>query len=97
MGIILSIFMIAAGGALTRSDGSAGTVNGMNPDAAGLVLIGAGIVWFVLSVMLWNAFRERETTEPRVIQLRGARSATQSRTTGVPQQSSGYVRVASDR
>ena len=80
MGIVISIFIIAAGGALTRSDGTATTVNGMNPDSAGLVLIGAGIVWFVLSVMLWNAFREREATEPRVIQLRGARPAPPPRT-----------------
>lgn len=78
MGIVLSIFLIAAGGAMTRSGGS-DAVSGMNPDSAGLVLIGAGIVWFVLSVMLWNVFREREPSEPRVIQLRGARPAAPPR------------------
>jgi hypothetical protein len=74
MGIVLSIFLMAAGGALLASGGSS-TVDGMNPDSAGLVLIGSGLLWFALSIMLWNAFRDREEPEPRVIPLRGARPA----------------------
>ena len=37
MGIVFSIFIIAAGGVLTRADGNGPSVNGMNPDSAGLV------------------------------------------------------------
>ena len=78
MGIVLSIFLIASGGALLASGGSS-TVDGMNPDSAGLVLIGAGLLWFALSIMLWNAFRDREEPQPRVIELRGARRAAPAR------------------
>jgi hypothetical protein len=79
VGIILSIIMIAAGADLAW--GRDASVSGTGPQSAGFVLIGAGLVWVVLSLMVSSAYRDRErrSDAQRVVHLRGARPATQER------------------
>jgi hypothetical protein len=76
LGILLSVVMLVGGAAMTLTGRSPS--QGVDPHSAGLVLMGVGLIWLVVSAAIWDVGREDgddELAGQRIIYTRGARTA----------------------
>lgn len=76
MGILLSVLMLVGGAAMTVTGTAPG--QGVDPSSAGLVLMGVGLIWLVVSAAIWDVGRDDgddELAGQRIIYTRGARTA----------------------
>ena len=75
MGILLSLVCLIGGAAMLLTNTSPG--GNLDAHAGGLVLLGAGMIWLVLSAVLWDLGREvddaDEVAGQRIIYTAGAR------------------------
>ena len=76
MGILLSLVCLVGGAAMLATNTSPGA--NVDPHAGGLVLIGVGLIWLVLSAVLWDIGSERDEADDvarqRIIYTGGART-----------------------
>ena len=76
MGILLSLVCLVGGAAMVLTNTSPG--GNVDPHAGGFVLMGAGLIWLVLSAVIWDIGCERdeadEVARQRIIYTRGART-----------------------
>jgi hypothetical protein len=76
LGILLSLVCLVGGAAMMLTNTSPG--GNIDAHAGGLVLVGAGLIWLVLSAVIWDIGRERDETDEvarqRIIYTGGART-----------------------
>jgi hypothetical protein len=75
LGILLSLVCLIGGAAMTLTNTAPS--EGIDPHAGGLVLMGVGLIWLVVSVAIWDFGRDDHDDElagQRIIYTRGART-----------------------
>jgi hypothetical protein len=77
LGILLSLVCLVGGAAMMLTNTSPG--GNIDAHAGGLVLVGAGLIWLVLSAVIWDIGREAdddsdEVARQRIIYTGGART-----------------------
>jgi hypothetical protein len=75
LGILLSLLLMGAGAAMTWTNTAPS--GGIDPNAGGLVLLGVGLIWLVISAAIWDIGSEDpaddEFAGQRIIYTAGAR------------------------
>jgi hypothetical protein len=76
VGILLSLVCLVGGAAMMLTNTSPS--GNVDPHAGGLVLLGAGLIWLVLSAVIWDIGRESDDADDvagqRIIYTGGART-----------------------
>jgi hypothetical protein len=75
LGILLSLLLLVGGAAMSLTNTAPS--DGIDPHAGGLVLMGTGLIWLVLSAVIWDIGREDPDDElagQRIIYTAGART-----------------------